>query len=204
MIRVIKCDGADLVLPKRETVRYLGYGSKTPDDPELLKRIDECTETVRKALDCKACFDRFPLTQLKDGVRLGSVDLFSKDLKRHLSGCREAYLFTATLGLAVDRILQRFSLLSPADAVIAEAVGTTAIENFCDEIERQLHQSEPAPFRTRFSAGYGDFPLETQPILLNLLDTSRKIGVTLTEGLMMTPTKSVSAIIGIGGTDSAL
>ncbi|MBR7070581.1 MAG: Vitamin B12 dependent methionine synthase activation subunit [Clostridia bacterium] len=197
MIQLIHADGADLPLVQKEIFRYLGYGSQTPTDTEILKRTEECTETLRQALSCKACFDRFPLTFTENGVTVGDLHLPSMDLKRHLRGCGSAYLMTATLGYEVDRILGRYSLLSPVHAVIAQAVGAAAIEAFCDRLCRQFADIEQKKLRSRFSAGYGDLPLDTQPALLGLLDAYRKIGVTLTEGLMMIPTKSVSAIVGI-------
>jgi cobalamin-dependent methionine synthase I len=49
----------------------------------------------------------------------------------------------------------------------------------------------------RFSAGYGDLPLELQRDIFGALDCQRKIGVTLNESLLMSPSKSVSAIVGI-------
>ena len=49
----------------------------------------------------------------------------------------------------------------------------------------------------RFSAGYGDFSLEFQRNICDALDCQRKIGITLQESLIMLPTKSVTAIIGI-------
>ena len=51
--------------------------------------------------------------------------------------------------------------------------------------------------RPRFSPGYGDFPLECQPGLFRLLGVQRNIGVTLTDSLLMLPTKSVTAVIGL-------
>ena len=49
----------------------------------------------------------------------------------------------------------------------------------------------------RYSPGYGDFPLEAQRELLGILDTPRAIGVSLTDTLLMAPSKSVSAVIGV-------
>ncbi|MBR3258643.1 MAG: vitamin B12 dependent methionine synthase, partial [Eggerthellaceae bacterium] len=45
--------------------------------------------------------------------------------------------------------------------------------------------------------GYGDLPLEVQPDLLGLLDASRRLGITLSDSLLMSPTKSVTAIVGL-------
>jgi len=49
---------------------------------------------------------------------------------------------------------------------------------------------------SRFSPGYCDWALEEQFKIAKLLDFS-KIGVTLTEGCMMVPKKSISAMVAI-------
>ena len=51
--------------------------------------------------------------------------------------------------------------------------------------------------RPRFSPGYGDWPLEEQRQLFAVLNCAKRIGLTLTDGLMMAPSKSVTAIIGL-------
>ena len=51
--------------------------------------------------------------------------------------------------------------------------------------------------RPRFSPGYGDFPIEFQEPIMRMLDCAKKIGLTMTDSYMMSPTKSVTAIIGI-------
>lgn len=51
--------------------------------------------------------------------------------------------------------------------------------------------------KPRFSAGYGDLPLEVQKDIFRVLDCPRKIGLTLNDSLLMSPTKSVTAIVGI-------
>jgi hypothetical protein len=52
-------------------------------------------------------------------------------------------------------------------------------------------------FTDRFSPGYGDLPLSLQPALTSLLDTSRQIGLTLTDSLILLPRKSVTAVLGL-------
>ena len=69
-----------------------------------------------------------------------------------------------------------------------------------DEIRAELLPGESLV--QRYSPGYGDFPLECQPGLFRLLGVQRNIGVTLTDSLLMLPTKSVTAVIGIS--DAAL
>nr|MCR5785210.1 methionine synthase [Eubacterium sp.] len=49
----------------------------------------------------------------------------------------------------------------------------------------------------RFSPGYGDLPLNTQNALCEALNTSRRIGLTVTKNHLLIPRKSVTAIMGI-------
>ena len=51
--------------------------------------------------------------------------------------------------------------------------------------------------RGRFSPGYGDLPLQVQPGLLAALDAGRRLGITLTDSLLMIPRKSITAIVAL-------
>ena len=80
-----------------------------------------------------------------------------------------------------------------------QAIGAAAIEEWTDEAERDIRRElkEGETLVSRYSPGYGDWPLEAQRRLFELLDAPRKAGVSLTDSLLMVPSKSVSAIIGV-------
>ena len=120
--------------------------------------------------------------------------LIGEDIKKHLKGCKNGYLFVATLGSSIDSLIKKTQLISMHDAVLIDAVASSFLESYCDEICRDLAKSKN--LTTRFSPGYGDFPLEIQPLLLKN-SGAEKIGVSCLESLMMVPSKTVSAIIGI-------
>lgn len=107
----------------------------------------------------------------------------------------------ATLGLGPDRLIARAQaegLMSRALAL--QAVSAAMIEAWCDRVNAELQGQAlecGKRCRPRFSPGYGDFPLECQPGLFRLLGVQRNIGVTLTDSLLMLPTKSVTAVIGL-------
>lgn len=48
-----------------------------------------------------------------------------------------------------------------------------------------------------FLRATGDFPLSVQKDLLGGLEAGKRLGITLTEGGLMMPSKSVTAVIGI-------
>ncbi len=184
------CDG--LTIGLRDIARYLRLNGQKPDTT-LAARIAAMREAALKVIRPARVWQRiaWPKTDGTFGA--------SRKLARHLDGCHAAYLVCGTLGTGFDALLRRVSVKSAADALVLQAVGTAAIEEWMDGIEEAI-RGELAPGETlvrRYSPGYGDFPLSAQRELLGLLDSSRSIGVSLTDTLLMAPSKSVSAVIGV-------
>lgn len=107
--------------------------------------------------------------------------------------------FGATLAVAFDIGIRRLSLQRIAYGAAAQAVGAALIESYCDKLEEEWKGELSAEFtyRSRFSPGYGDWPLTDQEKIFRLLELPKKIGLTLTAGGLMAPIKSVTAVIGI-------
>ena len=172
-----------------ETLRYLGYGKHAPDT-DTAALIDEC---IKESPRC--CYIRVPVVISSDSVELGFGEIKSRSLCKNLGGCDEAWVFAATIGIEADRMIARYGKTSPSKSVIVDALASSAIECWCDEINRML--CIDLKCRPRFSPGYGDFDIGHQKSLMSLLDTAVKIGLTLTDSMLMLPTKSVTAVIGI-------
>ena len=175
-----------------EVALYLRLGTQKPD-ASLASAMAAMREAALKVIRPARVWRRidWPKTDGAFGA--------SKKLARHLEGCHAAYLVCGTLGTGFDALLRRISVKSAADTLVLQAVGTAAIEEWMDGIEESI-KNELAPGETlirRYSPGYGDFPLEAQRELLGILDTPRAIGVSLTDTLLMAPSKSVSAVIGV-------
>ena len=133
-------------------------------------------------------------------LRLGDMPpIASRDLCRLFTGCRDGYALLATLGMELDLRIRRLSVSNPALAAAVGACGSAYIEAYIDET---LQTEVPEALTPRFSPGYGDAPLSAQPALLQFLD-AHKLGVHLTNGLLMLPEKSVSALMGISPPDAA-
>lgn len=191
-------ENREIKIDKREVLRYLGYGKNQADDA-VSEKIDAITEQMKECLSLRACYEKYPLIMMDDVLCFGSIKTTSADLKRNLLECTDVLVFCATIGIDADRIITKCGVTSPADMVIAQSVGATFIEAWCDILCDRFSKMEGEALKPRFSPGYGDFPLHFQKEILNMLDAQRKIGVTLTESLLMIPSKSVSAIVGIGG-----
>ncbi len=186
---------SELPINKKEILRYAGAAENSP---ELDKKIDECIEEI--SLKLKVCFCEFPVKFYDDYIDLSFIKSQSDDLRKNLKDCSSIVLFCATIGIELDRLIWRYSSISPLKSLLFQAIGTERIECLCDAFSEYIKEekiNEGKYTRPRFSAGYGDFPIEVQKDIIRALDTSRKIGVTLNESLLMSPSKSVTAIIGI-------
>ena len=104
-----------------------------------------------------------------------------------------------TVGSEVDRLLARYGKLSVAKAVVMQAAAAAMVEAYCNELNamwKKEYLEKGLYLRPRFSPGYGDFPLSAQKQILDGLEAGKRIGITLTEGFLMLPSKSVTAVIG--------
>lgn len=192
-----------MTIDRAEVLRYMRMGRVQPD-AILEERLSSVEKEVLAAIRPAAYWQLVPVEGACPSYRVGSLNLTSTRLWDTLAGCRHAFLFCATLGAGVDALLRKCGHRSAADLVMVQAVSTALIETFCDECQERMLQ-EPAvcgeTLRMRFSPGYGDLPLEVQRPLLTALDSSRRAGITLTDSLLMIPSKSVSAIVGVGLSD---
>ena len=124
------------------------------------------------------------------------------DILRHLEGCGSCVLLACTLGARVDAALRAAGASDMAYAVVLDALASVAVEQTADAAEQTLRneEREEGQFLTgRFSPGYGDYPIAVQNDLLRLLDAPRKIGLCATPAHLLTPRKSVTAVLGVAG-----
>ena len=189
-------------ISEKEIYRYLGYHGADPT-AEVARRVEQCAGQLLAVIEPRFVFRRLPVVFPSVGsasVRIGSLELHSHSLCRNLSGCGEAFVFAATLGIGPDRLIRRAEVSRIADAAIYQAAGAEIIEAWCEEKNEELRQSVLSQglfLRPRFSPGYGDCPLEVQRDISRILDMPKTIGVCLTDSLLMVPSKSVTAFVGI-------
>ncbi len=184
---------------EREILRYLGYrGQELSED--MRGMLAECEQELEQAAAPKCFWREYPLT-VRDGVLdMTVLRTESRALARNLGGCKKVIIFGATLGRRVDMLLGRYSRLQMSRAVVLSAASAAMLETYCDEQNERIKEQyfrEGWYLRPRFSPGYGDFPLECQREVAAALELSKRIGITLTDSLLMLPSKSVTAVIGV-------
>lgn len=181
-----------------EVLRYMGC---PPDkaDGALRAQVEGCARELLGAVRPRWSWRAVTIAFEDGGVRLeGGLLLPGADLKAHLAGCGRGLVFCATLGAEVDALIRRAERLDMARALALDCCASAAVEEVCDQIEEELQGKFPGcSFPFRYSPGYGDLPLEVQGPLLELLDAPRRVGLCATSSHLLTPRKSVTAILGV-------
>jgi hypothetical protein len=206
-------------ISRSEARRFLGYRGISEPDERVERILEECIQELQEKASPKEVHMTFPLEWEKGfcacsfaGIRvpdqLREREREAKQgcpvppggLLKNLKGCSEIVMLAVTIGPEADLLVRRAEIRDVLRAYAFQAAGAAYAEAWCDEVNERIRQeaAERGLYaRPRFSPGYGDFPLEAQKDFSRILDMPKKIGVSLSESLLMTPTKSITAVIGL-------
>ena len=176
-----------------QAARY--FGARGGADAATQALLEKCAVPLLAAATPRAVWleaDTDSLTQA--GILQG------EDVQKHLEGCTAALLLAVTLGPRVDAQIRRAGVGDIAAGVASDALGSALAEQAADAAEAELRQwaARQGQYLTgRYSPGYGDWPIAVQPLVAQALDTARRAGLCVTENYLMTPRKSVTAVLGV-------
>ena len=181
---------------RREILRYAQCGGC--EDASMIDMMEKCIEECKTfasfsyrvsyvVLDIRSC------DSVSGHIDLDSLQITSRDLARNLDGCDRTVLFAATIGPGIDRLIRKYSRLDPAKALFMQAIGAERIESLCN----MFCATFPDKLRPRFSPGFGDLTLAVQPDVLRMTNAAKNLSITLDDGFLMSPSKSVTAFAGI-------
>ena len=187
---------------RREIAQYLGIRTGEPD-AETSALIEDCLLELNEKVSPAHVFRTFPLVLSGDGegIDFTCFQVKSKNLYRNLEGCEEVLLFAATIGQGADFLIRRYEKTKMSRAAVCQAAAAAMIEAYCNEINdhwKREYEAKGCFLKPRFSCGYGDFALAHQKDYLRVLEMDKRLGIHLNDALLMVPTKSVTAVIGIG------
>lgn len=186
---------------KAEALRYVGYAGQ-PIDGMLDARVDELIAACETRSAPAFVHASFPVEEVPGGIKLVGTSLVlpGESIAEHLRGARECAVMAATLGLANERAALQLKAKSMLDAVVFGAAGSALVECVADACEAAVVESAAARglrANWRFSPGYGDLPLSLQPEILRVLGAEKRLGLSCTPTYLLTPTKSVTALVGL-------
>ncbi|MDI9518658.1 MAG: vitamin B12 dependent-methionine synthase activation domain-containing protein [Bacillota bacterium] len=179
---------------EKEALRYAGC--KIPDE-ETLKLLNSSIKEIEDKLTYKVCYGVFPLNIKDDLCDFNVFSVKSSKLAKNLNGCSDVVIFAATIGVGIDRLISKYGKISPSKSVMISALGSERIEALCDKFNKDFEFENEVSLKPRFSPGFGDLSLMIQKDIFSVLDCPRKIGLSLNDSLLMSPTKSVTAFVGI-------
>ncbi len=196
------CEFKDLMISKSEILRYMNCEGDTEAVTALM---DSCLKEAAKAITPRGSFAYYDVCITGGITIIDNTEIHSENLSKTLSDCSGVIVASLTLGTGFDFLLRRYSSLVPSRALCIDAIGTAATEAYAEKICNDLSlliKEDNLYTRPRFSPGYGDFSLKYQEYILKLSNGLKLNGITLTDSLLMIPTKSVTAIIGVSHEDS--
>ncbi len=194
-----------LQIDKKEVLRYLQYKNQNLSN-NINEEIDNCINRTKEIINPRYVFRTYfiekqdinnkKIVYLKDS----NIKFESEDIYKLFDKCDECILISATLGLEIEKEIRKLTYTNLSKGLIIDACATTAIEEVCDilqdNIERELLK-ENKHITMRYSPGYGDLSIEKNVDIINILNSQKEIGLTVTDSGIMIPRKSVVALIGV-------
>ena len=177
-----------------KALRYLGYRGNEPDEATaglIEQGFKELSDVITVESYC-SLVNKSDIPQL----------LIGNDVNRHLEGCERVIVTATTLGAVTDRLIRIAEIRNMAYALVLDALASGLIEEYSDSLDEHRCSLYAADGKKlyctwRFSPGYGDFPIEIQPALIQYLNADKYLGLTVTENYILLPRKSITGVIGL-------
>ena len=190
-IMMVRAASDEVEINQNELAQRLGTARGYNDD-----LIESCKKRLMEIIDYKCAYIRIRLDVPRENVcAFDFMTVESRQLYNNLKGCKEVFAMALTAGINVDRELAKLRIVSQAEYFVTDALASAAVDSFADYASAKMRGVlKTAP---RFSPGYGDFSLSFQKPFLERLDAHGLLGITLDNAYLMTPMKSITAIMGI-------
>lgn len=184
---------------EKDALRYLGHRGQ-PLGEDLAVVFQNVAAKVN-ALQATGVAKQFPVARVTpEGVQLAGASLVlpGSHIARHVGTAPAVLLLAVTLGFACERLLRQTACVNAVQGLMADACASSMVENAAEVFSNTLAYEVATQGFTcgkRFSPGYGDFPLSVQPAFLEALGATKTLGIQVTPGDLMVPTKSITAVI---------
>ncbi len=198
-------NGTLFQIDKKEMMRYAGLPPKSKEFPQ--EEIQNALNEAAALAEPRGIWQILPYDPEKGIVGdEAPMVLIGDAIKKHLSKSYSVAVLSVTAGhdieVASDDHFQKGDYVR---GLLLDAAATAIAEHLADQLDdyikkEALRQGQKTTWR--FSPGYGDWPVTAQPELCRLIHAD-EIGVHVTDHAMLTPRKSVTAIIGLSACTQA-
>ncbi|HEU4440182.1 MAG TPA: vitamin B12 dependent-methionine synthase activation domain-containing protein [Methylomirabilota bacterium] len=196
-------EGLPLAIDRDEALRFQGYqkGVDVPGPP-VLAIFEEALALGQRLMAPRVVYRAAVVTgRAADVIEAGGEDLHIPQIGRLWGPIEVVGAGICTVGDAIEtRVRELFEAREFPLAVMLDSVGSAAVESLAEYANDLLCQAAiPDGLRVtnRVSPGYAGWDTAEQARLFRLCP-GRAIGVTLNAACFMTPTKSISWLVGVG------
>ena len=196
--------GIDWDWVKKEVLRTerIDAAAKDGRSNSIKMSLDECLRKARSLAVPKYFYAEKNILRIGNGfIEIeGPVTFSTGKIPSFISGAGRLVLSVVTIGDGIEK--EAGVLTSGKDVLngyLLDRIGSFAVESLAENLEKKLrkdYSTRGKSLSARFSPGYCDWPVEEQFKMIKAIDFS-KAGVELTEGCMMVPKKSISAIAAV-------
>jgi hypothetical protein len=195
---------SELALKLNHILRRQGIKGRS-SRPEMVAITEELLEEVKEFRLLKPVFAYhiYPISEIKDDrITLNNgVIINGKLLPSVLSKSKEFVTIVCTIGPGLEnRVAENLKEGKALRGLLLDGIGTAAIDTLTVQACKSLRQEELSrrnQASSPLSPGMPGFPISEQKMILKLASADQ-IGLSLTSTGIMIPSKSTSAVIGVG------
>lgn len=193
-------------IDSQQVLRIIGYREDYEPPARIACLVDEYVENVHQLIEPLYSYviRDIELVYGSGAVIEGWITFGSEVVAGLLEQCKQAAIFVVTIG---DYLEEMVTWLAEdgmvLQATVLDAIGSSAVEQVADFVQDRIKAIADAQglyASRRFSPGYCDWNVDQQRMVFQAMNGDTA-GVSLTEGCLMLPQKSISGIIGIGSHD---
>ncbi|MBQ3655193.1 MAG: methionine synthase [Synergistaceae bacterium] len=182
-----------------DALRYMRVPPAVHDE-ELIRTVRGGFSVLEGCAECRCVWGRFGVVRVEGGIEVEGAEILSRDIARLTARGDECILLAATLGHEVDRQIALAQRRNMLEGVALDACASVMVDAYIDEYVKGVivpGLREGERLTHRFSPGYGDLGMGVTEDIIAILNAQKRIGLSVTRSMMMSPIKSVTAIIGL-------
>jgi hypothetical protein len=186
-----------------DVLHRLGYSKGSAPSERMNRLVSDAVTHAQELIQPKALYEIWSAKLTKQGgvVLNNGAILSNPHAIKDWQGLEQVVIAVCTIGLALERqVKQLGDKGNVSSALILDTIGTLSVSSATRQIDAMVCQQanqQGMIAGPRFGPGSVDWDIKDQKILFDLLPT-KKIGVKLTDHLLMIPLKSISFVVGMG------
>jgi len=202
-------DDINIEIDEKQVYRYLGYGAGHRRSARTSSIINEYIENAHHLIEASYSYVTRDIERVRRSCVFveGSIMFRSEVIAGLLEQCCCVSVFIATIGSRLEEtVLKLAEERLVLQSAVLDAIGSAAVDGLAGLVQAKIAEeagNKGLCISQRFSPGYCDWTIRQQEAVFRIIGENSN-GVSLTEGYLMIPRKSISGVIGIGLSSSSV